>query len=245
MESENRKYNDLFDAEIEWPSRLCIVASGSSVNGNLDKIPADCKLLALNSAVLLPLRFDYWLVADPDAVDKGSGQGRPEYPRLRIFSRACVDRGYYADLVFSQEPDGWDALIPRVLRSGATVLGQAFQLCAHFGMDACVIGADMGDRYFDGSATHGKFQSVYLDRLQAWLRLLQEMGRSVEFLTPSPLGSFINHEGTKGEGEGRREKAEAGERQEAKAENPDSAPSCLRGENPGGDSAPPLRRNDG
>lgn len=177
---------DIFDVEYPWADTLCIVASGSSGCGKLHRIPARSTALALNSSILHYKWFDWWMIADctaprkiPEFEDQGGGA-------LRVFADNVEQR---ADFRFQQDPPG-ETPLPRVLRCGATVLGQALQLALHFRLNVAILGADMGDRYFDGTPTHGVFDR-YHDRLGNWIRLLQAEGLGVEFLTPSPLEVFV------------------------------------------------------
>lgn len=179
---------DIFDADINWPATLHIIAPGSSVD--LDLIPPGATTLALNRAVCLPRDFTYWLIGDctvpatdywPHADHVAALAGT-----IRIFAYNVPAT---ADYRFKQDPAGLGAPATRCLRAGATVLGQTLQMCYHFGINAIVNGADMGAKYCDGLPTHGEFPR-FVNRIGGWVDVLESRNLTFECVTPGPLQQF-------------------------------------------------------
>lgn len=150
---------DIFDAHIEVPHDIYVVAPGPNGLDHIPRIPVDAFVIVVNKAIELPLFPKLWMCSEPLA-------GGTEWFKENIDNNkgiACFWLKYlgenYPDIAYywkDEEPllTKKDFVpIYRVLRRRATIVGQAVQLAYWLGAKRIVLcGFDAsGNTYYDGT----------------------------------------------------------------------------------------------
>lgn len=196
-------FTNIFDADLRLPRRVCIVAPGPNGGAHYADIPADCAVIAVSKAVLIPeIEPDLWMMnhAHQDWFDAANDR----FGGVRVFSTdalgeaadrlAALPEGYYyqpPDELLSEEAVRLP--VEGVIRYGATVSACAVQLAYNLGAQEILLcGVDFsGDGYFDGSLNvhpnHGDTWPA-VRRLTPLLRWLEaERGLTIATLSPTQL----------------------------------------------------------
>jgi hypothetical protein len=154
----------IFDHIEDFQSRekIQIVAPGINGVAHYDELDPKCLTIVVNKSIELPIRKDVWLVAD---YTQSTTAEWFFYGIQKHADIACLQKGYLADAhpnarwTFDPGPLiktelVWPSPLPRTLRYGATVSGQAIQLAYWLGAKEIIIcGMDFsGDSYFDGKS---------------------------------------------------------------------------------------------
>jgi hypothetical protein len=148
---------------------------GAGPNGiPFHKLDPDGLKIALNSAIVLPWRFDIWMVFD---------YGATQYPWYKTHTSA--HKVFGTDLAKVSKPEvtfpyqptmhSVDEFRYGVLHGGASIAGCAIQLCYWLGCEhITLVGIDQfGSRHFDGTIGAPK----HTDRVWSTVKLLEKIIR--------------------------------------------------------------------
>jgi hypothetical protein len=190
---------DIFQSGLRLPPKVCIVAPGPNGRGRYREIPADCYVIAVSKAVLIPsIRPQLWMMNHTH--QDWYRQADAAFHGVRVYgdlasSQVSPPEGetwYSYTAEGSLRPDRVEP-IDGCIRIGGSVTGGALQLAYNFGARLILLcGADMsGDDYWDGTANpqpaHGStwLAASCLNPLIRWL--VRERGLWVATLSETQL----------------------------------------------------------
>jgi hypothetical protein len=181
----------------DWLSSLpthqhaIIVGAGPNGRPHHSPEPTDCLKIACNSAILLPWRFDIYMVFDLNA--RNFPWFKTPTTAHKVFGHD-IGRFEKADVVFQYMPtiNSVDELTYGILHGGATIAGCALQLCywlncAH----VTLLGIDQyGDKHFDGTIgapKHFGRKWTTVKPMEKIIRYVTARGMAVDSLSKTEL----------------------------------------------------------
>jgi hypothetical protein len=194
---------EVFRSTFRLPATVCILAPGPNGRPHYAEIPADCGVIAVSKAAMIPdvPRKLIWMMNH--ATQDWFPEANAQFRGTRVFSAGAVreagDRLDPAAICYYYEPAP-DQLTPEnvhrvdgAIRYGTTVSGCALQFAYNFGAQRILLcGVDMsGDDYFDGTSNvHVNHGAVWpaartINALVQWLR--EARGVRVETLSETKL----------------------------------------------------------